>query len=45
LAAPVVIIDLALAVVLAAGLEGKQLRVPRERLEGCQHARTVMRPE
>ena len=31
------IIDLALAVILAAGLEGKQLGVPRERLDGCQH--------
>jgi hypothetical protein len=30
------IIDLALAVVLAAVLEGEQLGVPRERLEGCQ---------
>jgi hypothetical protein len=31
------IIDVALAVILAAGLEGEQLGVPRERLEGCQH--------
>jgi hypothetical protein len=31
------IIDLALAVVLAAVLESEQLGVPRERLEGCQH--------
>jgi hypothetical protein len=30
------IIDLALAVVLAAVLEGEQLGVARERLEGCQ---------
>jgi hypothetical protein len=30
------IIDLALTVVLAAVLEGEQLGVPRERLEGCQ---------
>jgi hypothetical protein len=31
------LVDLALAVVFAAGLEGKQLGVSRERLEGCQH--------
>ena len=36
-ALPLDLIDLALAVVLAAGLEGEQLGVPRERLEGCQH--------
>jgi hypothetical protein len=45
-ALPLDLIDLALAVVLAAGLEGEQLGVPRERLEGCQqvsnrHARSV----
>jgi hypothetical protein len=31
------LIDLALAVVLTAGLEGQQLGVPREGLEGYQH--------
>ena len=36
-ALPLDLIDFALAVVLAAGLEGEQLGVPRERLEGCQH--------
>jgi hypothetical protein len=43
------LVDLALAVVLAAGLEGQQLGVPRERLEGCQyifhcHALSVAAP-
>ena len=33
---PLDLIDLLLAVVLAAGLEGEQFRIPRERLEGCQ---------
>jgi hypothetical protein len=32
---PLDLIDLTLAVVLAAGLEGEQLRIPRERLESC----------
>ena len=36
-ALPLNLVDVALAVVLAAGLEGEQLGVPRERLEGCQH--------
>jgi hypothetical protein len=31
------LVDLALTVVLATGLEGQQLGVTRERLEGCQH--------
>ena len=35
-ALPLDLIDLALAAVLAAGLEGEQLRIPRECLEGCQ---------
>jgi hypothetical protein len=35
-ALPLDLIDLAFAVVLAAGLERKQLRIPREPLEGCQ---------
>jgi hypothetical protein len=35
-ALPLDLIDLALAVVLAAGLKGQQFGVPRERLEGCQ---------
>jgi molybdopterin-binding protein len=34
---PLHLIDLALAHVLAAGLEGEQLRVPRERLKGGEH--------
>jgi hypothetical protein len=33
---PLDLIDLALAVILAAGLEGEQLGVPRERLGSCQ---------
>jgi hypothetical protein len=36
-ALPLDLIDLALAAILAAGLEGEQLRVPRKRLERCQH--------
>jgi hypothetical protein len=36
-ALPLDLIDLSLAVVLAAGLKSQQLRVSRERLEGCQH--------
>ena len=36
-ALPLNLIDLPLAVVLATSLEGQQLGVPRERLEGCQH--------
>jgi hypothetical protein len=35
-ALPLDLIDLALAVVFAAGFEGQYLGVPRERLEGCQ---------
>jgi hypothetical protein len=35
-ALPLDLIDLALAVVLAVGLRGQQLGVPRERLKGCQ---------
>jgi hypothetical protein len=31
------LVDVALAVVPAPGLEGQQLGVPRERLEDCQH--------
>jgi hypothetical protein len=38
------LIDLALAVVLAAGLEGEQLRIPRERLEGGQHVSNCHAP-
>ena len=36
-ALPLDLVDFPLTVVLAAGLEGKQLGVTRERLEGCQH--------
>ena len=36
-ALPLDLIDLALAVILAVGLEGEQLGVSGERLEGCQH--------
>jgi hypothetical protein len=36
-ALPLDLIDLALAVVLTTSLEGEQLGVPRERLEGGQH--------
>jgi hypothetical protein len=36
-ALPLHVIDLALAVVLASGLEGQQLGIPREHLERCQH--------
>jgi hypothetical protein len=36
-ALPLDLVDVALAVVFAAALEGKQFRVPRERLECCQH--------
>jgi hypothetical protein len=48
-ALPLDLIDLALAVVLAAGLEGKQLRVARKYLEGSQqlmyrHALSVATP-
>jgi hypothetical protein len=35
-ALPLDLINLAFAVVLAAGLEGEQLRVSRKHLEGCQ---------
>jgi hypothetical protein len=35
-ALPLDLVDLAFAVVLAAGLEGQQLRVARKRLECCQ---------
>ena len=34
---PLHVIDLALAVVLASGLEGQQLGIPREHLERRQH--------
>jgi hypothetical protein len=48
-ALPLDLVDLAFAVVLAAGLEGQQLGVPRECLEGCQdvfhcHALSVATP-
>ena len=36
-ASPLDLIDLTIAVVLTAGVEGEQLGVPRERLEGDQH--------
>jgi hypothetical protein len=42
-ALPLDLIDLPLAVVLAASLESQQLRVSWERLEGCSISRTVMR--
>jgi hypothetical protein len=35
-ALPLDLIHLAFAVLLAAGLEGKQFSIPRERLEGCE---------
>jgi hypothetical protein len=34
---PLDFVDLAFAVVVTAGLEGEQLRVPRVNLEGIQH--------
>jgi hypothetical protein len=42
-ALPLDLIDVAFAVVLATGLEGEQLGVPRERLEGCQRWRALPR--
>ena len=42
-ALPLDLIDFALAVVLAAGLEGEQLGVPRERWRAVSMSRTVMR--
>jgi hypothetical protein len=36
---PLDLIDLALAVILVPGLEGEQLGVPRERLEGREYVR------
>jgi hypothetical protein len=43
-ALPLDLVDLALAVILATGLEGQQLGVPREGLEAVSMSRTVMHP-
>jgi hypothetical protein len=43
-AMPLDLIDFALAVILAAGLEGEQLGVPRSVWPAVSMSRTVMRP-
>jgi hypothetical protein len=48
-ALPLDLVDLAFAVILATGLEGQQLRIPREHLKGCQqvsycHASLLCQP-